>query len=305
MKILNFGSLNLDLVYRVDAFVKPGETKSAKNYEIHVGGKGLNQSVALARAGANVYHACMLGEDGKILKETLKDSGVNIDYIKNCNEKSGHAVIQVEDSGQNSILLYGGSNKCITREFVNEVLQNFKCETLLLQNEINQMPYIIKRAKELDLKIFFNAAPMNSDVLKYPLEKIDFLIVNEVEGKEIAKCDEEKEIIPRIIEKYPKMSILLTLGKRGAICSHNGKLISSSACNVKSVDTTGAGDTFTGYFIESFLRGESIEKSLEIATVASAITIGKMGASNSIPDMIAVQKAIKDKIYGDLIIKEK
>lgn len=304
MKICNFGSLNLDFVYRVDSFVKPGETKSAKSYSMYAGGKGLNQSIALAKAGAEIYHGSMLGEDGQFLKETLEKYGVDTRYIKSCHEKSGHAVIQVEDGGQNSILLYGGANQAITEEYVDEVLKNFAGEVLLLQNEINEMPYIMRKAKELGCQVYFNAAPMNKKVFDYPLECVDFLIVNEVEGKELAACDKEEEIIPELRKKYPKMSFLLTLGKRGSMVYHKNRFIRCGAHHVPVVDTTGAGDTFIGFFMATYLKRGSIREALEIATTASALAVGKEGASDSIPDMERVRKVIEKKCFGPLKVEE-
>ena len=137
MKVLNFGSLNLDYVYQVDHIIIPGETQATKSRNTFCGGKGLNQSIALAKAGIPVYHAGQIGEEGDILLETCKANGVNTEFIKKVPGPSGHTVIQVDKNGQNSILLFGGSNRSITREFVDEVFANFeKDDILLLQNEV-------------------------------------------------------------------------------------------------------------------------------------------------------------------------
>ena len=222
--ILNFGSLNLDQVYRVDAFVQPGETKSSLSLETHCGGKGLNQSVAAARAGAKVWHAGLIGCDGDMLYDKLRENGVNLTLLERSIGVSGHAIIQVDDNGQNCILLYGGTNQQLTEEYVDRALEAFGSEGLVLvQNETNLVGSIIKKAHKRGLMVAINAAPMDEKVFTYPLELVDWLIVNEIEGAAIAKCEFEVDILPKLNKRYPSMNVLLTLGKRGAICVRGGE----------------------------------------------------------------------------------
>ncbi len=158
MKILNFGSLNIDNVYKVDKFLLPGETKLSLDFAKHSGGKGLNQSISAAKAGNEVFHAAYLGNDGQFLKDTLANNGVNVDYIKQHEETSGHAIIQVDAKGQNCILLYGGTNQCLTKEYIDGVLDSFGNEGIvLLQNETNLVGYIIAKAYERGLQVALNA----------------------------------------------------------------------------------------------------------------------------------------------------
>ncbi|GFI61737.1 bifunctional ribokinase/ribose-5-phosphate isomerase A [Clostridiales bacterium] len=294
MKILNFGSLNIDYVYKVDSFLLPGETKSSISMDIHCGGKGLNQSIAAAKAGNEVYHAAYLGNDGQMLKSIMEENGVNVDMVKNHDSTSGHAIIQVDKNGQNCILLYGGTNQLLTEDFIDEVLDNFgNTGLVLLQNETNLVGYIIEKAAEKGLQVALNAAPMNEKVLGYPLEKLTWLIVNEVEGKQIAGCEKDEEIINVLREKYPKCKILLTLGSNGACC-YADKVLHKIGCHkVNVVDTTAAGDTFTGYFLYGILNGSSIGNALQIATIASSICVQRNGAANSVP-----LKAEIDEILG-------
>ncbi|MBQ7092585.1 MAG: ribokinase, partial [Clostridia bacterium] len=187
MNILNFGSLNIDYVYRVDTFLEAGETKLSKDLNLFCGGKGLNQSIAMARAGNTVYHAGLLGEDGQMLKDKLMDNGVKLDYLKPVSGKSGHAIIQVADSGQNCILLYGGTNQALTVEFIDSVLDSFGPDTMLLiQNELNLTDYIIEKAARRGIPVAMNAAPMDDKVLSYPIHKLTWLMVNEVEGRALS-----------------------------------------------------------------------------------------------------------------------
>ena len=305
MDILNFGSLNIDYVYKVDNFLLPGETKSSLDFNKHCGGKGLNQSIAAAKAGNRVYHAGFLGSDGAMLKNALEENEVDLTYLKSIDETSGHAIIQVDDKGQNCILLYGGTNLMLTKEYIDDVLQNFTNETIiLLQNETNLIGYVIDEAYKKGLKIALNAAPMNEKVLSYPIDKLTWLIVNEVEGKQIAKCDTDDEILDTLIKKYPNLNILLTLGSKGACCYSEGKTYVINSYKVNVVDTTAAGDTFTGFFLYGINNGVSIPDSLILATTASAMCVGKSGAAISIPTKIEVDEAIKSNTFGKLNIKE-
>ena len=186
MKVLNFGSLNLDYVYSVDHMVAPGETLASSGMNIFCGGKGLNQSIALAKAGVDVYHAGMIGEEGGILLKACKEGGVNADFIKSIPGKSGHTIIQVDKNGQNCILLYGGANRSITKEYVDEVLAHFeKGDILLLQNEINMLDYIIDCAYEKEMMIILNPSPYDDALEACDFGKISMFLLNEIEGGQV------------------------------------------------------------------------------------------------------------------------
>ncbi len=307
MKILNLGSLNVDYVYKVDKFLLPGETKSSISLNTYCGGKGLNQSIAAAKAGNEVFHAAILGKGGEMLKNALHDNGVNVDMIQGSDETCGHAIIQVDEKGQNCILLYGGTNRSLTKEFIDNALDSFGNNGLvLLQNETNLVGYIIEKASEKGLQVALNAAPMNDTVLEYPIDKLSWLIVNEVEGKQIAGCEKDDEIIDVLRKKYPSCKVLLTLGSNGACCLSDGKLYTIGCHKVDVVDTTAAGDTFTGYFLYGILNDYSIEESLELATTASAVCVGRNGASDSVPFKEEVDEIINNNTFGklDVIIKD-
>jgi len=299
--ILNFGSLNLDQVYRVDAFVQPGETKSSLSLETHCGGKGLNQSVAAARAGAKVWHAGLIGCDGDMLYDKLKENGVDLSLTERSSGVSGHAIIQVDNNGQNCILLYGGTNQQLTEEYIDRALEAFGSDGLVLvQNETNLVGYIMRRAHEKGLQVAINAAPMDEKVFSFPLELVDWLIVNEIEGASIAKCEFEVDILPTLAKKYPNMNVLLTLGKRGAICARGDERAKSGIYSVKVVDTTAAGDTFLGYFLAEVLDGKSLSDALALATVASSMCVQVMGAADSVPLRKDAIAAIESGSLGKL-----
>lgn len=295
MPILNFGSLNIDHVYRVDNFVLPGETKHTKSYTINSGGKGLNQSIAAARAGSQVFHAGVAGRDGGFLVEMLQAAGVDTSLMQTSAEVSGHAIIQVADSGQNCILLCGGTNQMLTEDYVDRTLDAFGSEGfVLLQNETNLVGKIIVKAAAKGLKVALNAAPYSDNVNTYPIDQLDWLIVNEVEGAGIIGGDMDENLLQRLAERYPKAGILLTLGSRGAQCVQNGHYVSIGSCKVRAVDTTAAGDTFSGYFLFGVMQGLSLAETLRMATVASALCVQRPGAANSIPTRIEVEQVLAE-----------
>lgn len=290
MKVLNFGSLNLDYVYSVDHMVTPGETLASGGMEVFCGGKGLNQSVALAKAGAEVYHAGLIGEEGQVLLEECAANGVDTRFIRKISGKSGHTIIQVDRSGQNCILLYGGANRSITREFVQEVLEAFEPgDLLLLQNEINELAYIIDQAYERGMKIVLNPSPYDAALESCDLGKVSLFLVNEVEGAQITGETEPEAILAKVKELYPQAAIVLTLGSDGAVYQEEDTVLRQAIYPVKTVDTTAAGDTFTGYFLAAQMAGKSPQESLDLAARASALAVSRPGAVPSIPDRNEVE----------------
>ena len=286
MKILNFGSLNYDYTYKTDHFVLPKETLSSFSYMKNYGGKGLNQSIALSRAKMNVYHAGKVGSDGNSLINLLKNNNVNTDFIfVDEKEVTGHAIIEV-CNGENRILLYGGANQNISEKDIDDVLANFdKDDVLLLQNEINNISYLISKAYEKGMKIIMNVAPFNDDVFTYPLELIDMYVVNEAEASGLLEenfYDFEK-MKDTFLRKYRDKQVLLTLGEHGAYFLDRGEEYYKEAIKTEVVDTTAAGDTFLGYFLSSYLNDNDALKALDLATKASSITISRSGAAVSIP----------------------
>lgn len=292
MKVLNFGSLNYDYVYEMEHFVVAKETVSSIGYKRNYGGKGLNQSIALAKAGIEVYHAGKVGSDGQDFIDYLNKYNVKTDYlVKDNNEATGHAIIQV-CNGENCIILHGGANQKIDEKQVEETLANFNAgDLLLVQNEISSMSAIIKKAHDRGMKIAFNTAPMDGKIFTYPLELVDIFIVNEVEAKGLAKAnsDDISEIIKSLQDIYPTKQIVLTVGENGAYYISGNIVEYQEAINVKAVDTTAAGDTFTGFFLSSYLNGASPKEALQLATKASSITVQGEGAAQSIPELKDIQ----------------
>lgn len=284
MKILNFGSLNIDHVYQVDHISRPGETISSSSYQVFAGGKGANQSAALALAGARVFHAGQVGPEGQWLLNRLAGQGVDLTHTRVGDVPTGHAIIQVDASGQNSIVLFPGANHCIARKAIDATLENFnKGDILLLQNEINELPYIIEQGKKQDLRICFNPAPFGPEVSDYPLDLVDITVVNETEGMSLAGTESTDGLLDLLAAKWPRTEIILTLGEQGARYRSPQKEIEIPAVRVDPVDTTAAGDTFIGYFLAALADTANAEQALERAARAAALCVTRPGAQDSIP----------------------
>ena len=344
MKVLNFGSLNLDYIYQTDHFVQPGETLSALSQAVKPGGKGLNQSIALARAlgttgplkrgegsGAGtdglqggteessdadglrpgaieVFHAGCLGQGGSMLKQLLDENGVNTEYLLPVEELQGNAVIQVVPSGQNCILLFGGSNQCVTEEQIGRTLSAFSAgDFLVLQNEVNSLPSIISKAHEIGMKIMLNPSPCNDRLKEVDFAKLTWLAVNEVEAEQLTGSSDPGEAWRRLHALYPRLSLLVTLGEAGSVAwqvhvpeaagpgtdPFLTECAIQEAFPVQAADTTGAGDTYTGYFIAALLEGYPLKECMKRAAMASAISVTRPGAASSVPRRSEVDPALK------------
>jgi len=294
MMITNFGSLNIDNVYSVEHFVAPGETITCVDLNHYCGGKGLNQSIALSRSGAKVRHAGCVGTNGTVLKDMLKQNGIDVSMLLEIDGESGHTVIQVDKNGQNNIIVYSGSNRKLTTQYINNVMETVKRgEILLLQNEINLGDHIVKTAKQKGMVIAFNPSPVDDFLLnEFPLDLVDIFILNEIEAAALAGLNDPEAAAANLLEKFPESKIVLTLGEKGVIYRDSNNRFEHGSYNVPVVDTTAAGDTFTGFFLSSFASGKPIPECLETASLAAAITVSAKGAADSIPSIEDVIKQV-------------
>ncbi len=284
MKILNFGSLNLDYIYQVEHFVQPGETLAAKEQKMAPGGKGLNQSVALAKAGAEVFHAGCIGIGGEPLKALLEENGVHTEYLRKVEELQGNAMIQVDSTGENCIILYGGSNRMISKEQIDETLEDFSAEDwLVLQNEVSNLEYMIEKAAEKGMKVVLNPSPFEAYLEKLDYNQISWILVNEVEAKQLTGKTEADAVWNTLHEKYPELCLIMTMGAEGAYCFTPQETIYQEIFPVETVDTTAAGDTFTGYFLQGMTAGLPLKECMEQAAKASAVCVSREGAAIAIP----------------------
>ena len=294
MKILNFGSCNIDYVYSLDHIVRVGETETTHKLETFPGGKGLNQSIAVARAGAKIYHAGCVGNDGAMLLDILANSGVDISHIRRLGVKNGHAVIQLSSSGENSIFLYPGSNEMIDKELIDKVLCDFgKGDIILLQNEISNVGYIIEKAYKKGMCIIFNPAPFNDGIRNIDFNMISYIVLNEVEAAEMSGFEEPEKSLEYLGCTYPDLRVVLTLGENGCVYMDREQKLRQAAFSVDVADTTAAGDTFTGYFAAGLSRGDEVSDILKTASAASAIAVSRSGAAPSIPEREEVMAALE------------
>lgn len=305
MKIFNLGSINIDHVYGLDHFVQPGETMSCDSVASFAGGKGFNQTVALARAGATVAHIGAVGTDGRGLVETLTREGVEVSAVAVEPElPTGHAIIQVVPGGQNNIIIASGANASLTEASVQRALEGAAAGDLLLaQNETTAVAEAIRLAHDKGMKTALNPAPMNAKVLSLPLELVDIFIVNEIEGAELAASDMDAtrprgrvgtqtpgSVLEELHAMFPSAHVIMTLGHDGVEAVEPcGRVTKVKAFKVNAVDTTAAGDTFTGFFLAALSRGETIETALRAASAAAAISVTRPGASPSIPSRAEVK----------------
>lgn len=295
MKILNFGSLNLDYVYQVEHFVQPGETLAALGQKIGPGGKGLNQSVAMARAGAEVWHAGCVGIGGERLERLLKENQVHTEYLRMTDEIQGNAVIQVNSSGENCILLYGGSNRAITPGQIAETIENFETgDYLILQNEVSCLGEMVEAAAEKGLRIVLNPSPFEENLRNLDYHKLSWLLVNQIEAGQLTGESEPDKVWDYIHTAYPKLNVVMTMGNQGAWCFTSQEKIFQPAFPVKAVDTTAAGDTFTGYFLQGVTTGKNLQECMKQAAAAAALSVARPGASESIP--------YRDEVEGQCLL---
>lgn len=284
MAVINFGSLNIDYVYQVEHFVQPGETLSSQNLQVNCGGKGLNQSIALAKAGVPTFHGGNIHPGGRFLREKLEEWGVDTRFVKETATQTGHAIIQVDAKGENSILLFPGANHCLTPDFIDQVLAEFTPKDMvLLQNETNCVEEIIRKGAAKGMSVVLNAAPAGENLLSMPLELLSWLLINETEGAFLSGETEPERILSVLAGRYPHTGIVLTLGADGCAAVKEGEILRVPAVPTQVVDTTAAGDTFTGYFLRGILDGKPLADCLRLASAASALAVSRQGAADSVP----------------------
>lgn len=296
-KVLCFGSLNIDYVYKVDHFVRGGETIASRELNVYSGGKGLNQSAALGKAGCEVFHAGQIGQDGMFLLDVLKDANVDVAMTGISDTvRTGNAIIQNNADGDNCIILYPGANCAITAEMVDQVLAEFsEGDYLVLQNEINRLDEITEKAREKGMVIVLNPSPVNDRLTLEIMKRADWMILNEIEAMQLTGCaaSDAESLTESLRKSFPGTRFVLTLGTEGSCYIDGGKSIRQGIFPVQTVDTTAAGDTYTGYFVAGLIRGWEMQECLKVAAKASSIAVSRPGAAPSIPVLDEVLEALK------------
>lgn len=285
-RIITLGSLNLDFTYQLPKPLEVGETLSSLSYRCGAGGKGANQSIAAARAGAEVYHAGRIGHDGALLRRTLADSGVKLDFLEEVETPTGHAVVLINDAGDNSIVLYGGANRTIDETFIDRVTSAANPgDILLLQNEVTCISHAMEAGRKAGMRVAFNFAPFDPKLApELPLSLCDFLFLNRIEAGGIAGKSDVEEILETLSRRFPETELVLTLGPEGAVAlTPAGEQFHADSPRVEVVETTAAGDTFIGYYLAAVLDGFDTGRALERACRAAALCCSRAGAAESIP----------------------
>ena len=293
MKILVFGSFNIDKVYFLPRLPQQGESLYCGRFETHVGGKGLNQALAFKKAGAGVYAAGMVGEDGAYLTDYLRAGGVDISAVGVTQGPTGHTIIEVDPDGQNQMILFGGANRAITPEDCDRILSlHADADLLLTEYETSCVEYMLQKAHEKGIKTAVNPSPYVPAVRDLPWECADIVILNESEGAAITgEADPERAV--RALYQKTGGEVILTLGAEGAIYFDGARFVRVPAFRTDAVDTTGAGDTFTGFCLYALLRGETPAAALKYGAAAAAIEVTKPGAAETIPEKEEVEDFLK------------
>lgn len=284
-KALVIGSINVDKVYEVEHIARPGETVSSRKYRTAWGGKGLNQAIALCRGGAETALAGCTGmAESAALAAFCAPIGLDTGRVRARECATGHAIIQVDENGQNCIIVEPGANGTVCPEDIAAFLDGYGAgDVLLTQNEISRMPEVLREAHEKGMTVALNPSPFTAEILSWPLECVDIFIVNETEGRDLTGESEPLSILDAMQARFPAASVVLTRGEHGSEYAGGGRRFHTDACRVKAVDTTAAGDTFTGFFLGALLRGELPEDAMALAARASAVAVTRPGAAPSIP----------------------
>lgn len=288
MTIYNLGSINADYFYRVPHIPTPGETLAATEMTKGLGGKGANMSVAAARAGSDVFHIGAVGMDGHWAIERLDQYGIGTGHIVQVDQPTAHAIIAVDAHGENSIIVYPGANHAIPKSVIRTALSYAATtDTLLLQNETCLQAFSAKLGSDLEMRVGYAAAPFDADAVEAVLPFLDFLILNEVEAEQLTKATGTAP------EHLPVADVVVTLGAKGCrwFDTKNRTTQEFPAQKVTAVDTTGAGDTFTGYLLAGLDQGQSMDQAIKLAGKAAALMVTRLGTADVIPSLDEVEAA--------------
>ena len=290
--IYNFGSINTDHVYRLGHFPSAGETLAATDYARGLGGKGANQSVALAKAGAAVRHIGAVGEDGLWMIERMQAAGVDCRHVEQGDTPSGHAIINVDSEGENTIVLYPGANRTISPDHITQALSQAQAgDLLVMQNETAHQANTARFAQEQGLKLIYSAAPFEAKAVQEVLPYVWLLLLNAVEAEQLSAA------LGVALQDLPVPHVLVTRGADGAIWYdlEAGAQNAIPAFKVSAVDTTGAGDTFAGYLTAALSEGLPQAAAMRLASAASALKVTRAGTADAIPTRAEVDAFLRDQ----------
>ncbi|UXU75591.1 MULTISPECIES: ribokinase [unclassified Paracoccus (in: a-proteobacteria)] len=285
MTIYNLGSINIDHVYRLAQLPRAGETLHSQGYTQGLGGKGANQSVAAARAGARVVHLGAMGTGDDWVPARLEAAGVDTTAIRRLSDHAtGHAIIMVDDQGENSIILHGGANMALPADLLKAPIA--AGDILLMQNETSLQAAAARLARSKGATVIYSAAPFGLDALQEVLPHVSILAMN---------AGEAEQTFAAFGQDLPVGGMLITRGAEGAEYRdlRSGQVWRQPAFAVRPVDTTGAGDCFAGWFAAGLSRGEDMSSILRHAAAAAALQVTRPGAGDAMPDRAEVADFLK------------
>lgn len=288
--IYNLGSINADHLYRLTHLPAPGETLAASAYVRGLGGKGANQSVAAARAGAEVRHIGAVGADGRWMVERLESFGVDCSGVAGLGCASGHAIINVDAAGENAIVIHAGANREIPAGVLSAALAGAgEGDVLILQNETSLQAEAARIAQEKGLFVVYSAAPFDAQAVREVLPFVSLLLLNAVEADQLCSA------LSVSLDDLPVENVLVTHGAEGAVWHDiaRGIDVSVPALKVEAVDTTAAGDTYAGYLIAGLAEGMSVREAMHLAAAAAALKVTRPGTADAIPGRAEVEAFVQ------------
>jgi len=291
MTIFNLGSINADHIYNVEHLPRPGETLAARSFITGLGGKGINQSVAAASAGSDVVHIGAVGPDGGWAIDQITGYGIEPRFISKIDTPTGHAIVNVDENGENAIVIFSGANNFQNIDHIKAALRAaVSGDILLLQNETNLQAEAAQIAHDRGLRVVYSAAPFSVSAVKMVLNNITILMMNKVESEQLCAGLEND------LANLPVSEIIVTKGSDGAdwLRSDSGETAHAKSFPVTAVDTTAAGDTFAGYFAAGIDQGLSVQEAMTLGSAAAAIKVTRKGTADAIPLRAEVDDFLKE-----------
>lgn len=300
-KIIVAGSINMDVVARAEHHPQPGETIFGSDLHYIPGGKGSNQAVAASRLREDVYLVGKLGTDafGESLTKFLHTERLNLSYLSNsADQPTGVALIVVDDDSENTIVVISGSNYALTADDVAQIPLS-SGDIVVSVFEIPQATILalFERARSAGATTILNPSPA-SPFIDGLQAQTDVLVMNETELAYFTRNESVSDDLDTLKEQakslrtHETQKIVLTLGGKGAVCLQGNDFIHVEGQKVKAVDTTGAGDCFTGALSVALSEGKAMRDALRFANTAASLSVQKLGASASMPTRDAVEEAL-------------